>query len=140
MGTKNSVFIDTSFFKAVIDEKDDFHVAGLEAWETAKNQRVGPVTTNYILDETYTLIRKRRGTGKAKELRDFLAGSAAQIKIVRVLAADDAAAWHWFLKDWTNLSFTDCVSLAVMKRLGLERVLAFDRHFAQAGFKILAAD
>ena len=35
-----------------------------------------------------------------------------------------------------DLSFTDCVSFAVMKRLGIGRAAAFDRHFSRAGFKM----
>jgi len=53
-----------------------------------------------------------------------------------VTAADEAKAWDWFGLDWSDLSFTDCVSFAVMKRLGIGRAAAFDRHFARAGFKM----
>ena len=59
------------------------------------------------------------------------------IKITRVSVDDEARAWEWFVKDWNDLSFTDCVSFAVMKRLGLEKVLSFDNHFSRAGFEIV---
>lgn len=48
---------------------------------------------------------------------------------------DEARAWNWFLKDWSDFSFTDCVSFALMERLGFKRVATFDRHFSKAGFK-----
>ena len=47
---------------------------------------------------------------------------------------DDAGAWEWFEMDWSKLSFTDCVSFAVMKRLGLTDVATFDEHFTRAKF------
>jgi len=59
-----------------------------------------------------------------------------RVRIRRVTAADEAKAWDWFGLDWSDLSFTDCVSFAVMKRLGIGRAAAFDRHFARAGFKM----
>ena len=60
-----------------------------------------------------------------------------KIKLVRSLPQDEAAAWEWFLLDWSDLSFTDCVSFAVMKRLGLEQVATFDKHFERAGFRMV---
>lgn len=129
--------MDTSFFKGLIDEKDDFYKKAEEIFTQMTRKNVVLVTSNYILDETFTLIRKRRGRDKVKELRNFLAKAVPPIKIVRIMAADDATAWDWFLKDWSDLSFTDCTSFAVMKRLGLEKVATFDQHFSRAGFKII---
>jgi hypothetical protein len=37
-------------------------------------------------------------------------------------------------KDW---SLTDCTSFVVMKRLRITEALTADRHFEQAGFKVL---
>ncbi|MEZ5332105.1 MAG: hypothetical protein R2991_08630 [Thermoanaerobaculia bacterium] len=34
-----------------------------------------------------------------------------------------------------GVSFTDAVSFAVMRRLGLEGAFTFDRHFGLAGFE-----
>lgn len=134
--SKIQIFVDTSFFKALIDEKDDFHTQGVQIFENVQRENLLLVTTNYVLDETYTLIRKRRGREKVRELRDFLVKIAPQIRITRVTSADDASAWEWFLKDWSDLSFTDCVSFAVMERLSLTRVAAFDDHFSRAGFEL----
>ena len=32
-------------------------------------------------------------------------------------------------------SFTDCTSLAIAKRLGIDEVFGFDRHFEQMGLR-----
>lgn len=134
----DQIFVDTSFFKALFDERDDFYNEAVEIFSKISEEKVVLVTSNYILDETFTVIRKRRGKDKVKELRDFLVKAIPPIRIVRVIAGDDAKAWDWFLRDWSDLSFTDCVSFAVMKRLGLENVATFDQHFAKAGFKIVS--
>ena len=44
-----------------------------------------------------------------------------------------------FLQQYADKSFflADCVSSVVMRQRGVERALAFDRHFIQAGFQKL---
>lgn len=37
-------------------------------------------------------------------------------------------------KDW---GIVDCLSFVVMKEVGIEQVLTFDKHFSQAGFQSL---
>lgn len=130
------VYVDSSMWKALIDLNDNFyHRAGI-IWKSLEKENVRLLTTNYILDESLTLIRKRCGIKAIKLFRDHLVSDWKSVKINRVTIADEANAWNWFLNDWSDLSFTDCISFAVMKRLALKRVATFDRHFSKAGFTI----
>jgi len=136
MTQQTTIFVDTSFFKALIDEKDDFHAQSVDILHTLEQNKTKLVTTNYILDETITLIRIRCGLGQVKDFQRALV-ALKPLKIIRVFSKDERAAWDWFWNDWSNLSFTDCVSFAVMKRLELMEVATFDDHFARAGFTAL---
>ena len=131
------IFVDTSGFKAVIDPNDEFHLKAVKIWEKLKKQKVILVTSNYVLDETFTLLRARCGIKAALRFKESLAKSSRVIKIVRITLADEADAWYWFIKSWSKLSFTDCVSFALMKRLGIKKVVAFDRHFVRAGIDVI---
>jgi len=130
------IFLDSSFFKAVIDTDDDFYSKARTQWQSLINTNRSLITTNYILDETFTLVRVKCNLRRALELRDVLFKKKINLTIIRVTLDDDASAWEWFEKDWSKLSFTDCVSFAVMKRLGLTDVATFDAHFKRAGFII----
>lgn len=130
------VFTDTSFFKAYIDKKDQFHQKALKIFEQLKISQVLLITSNYILDETFTLLRVKCNLELAHEFKRALEEFDTGLKIVRVTVADEADAWDYFIKDWSKLSFTDCVSFALMKRLELKRVVAFDTHFQKAGFQM----
>lgn len=132
----NRIFIDTSFFKAIIDQKDEFHYKAIKIWESLELQKPNLITSNYVLDEAFTLIRARTGLKKVNEFRTFLAKVANEINIIRVTVNDEAKAWDWFLQNWQGLSFTDCVSFAIMKRLKINQVLTFDLHFSRAKFTI----
>lgn len=133
----NHVFLDSSYFKALIDEVDDFHKESSKIFSLLNEQKSQLVTTNYIVDETLTLLRVKKNLHAAMHLRDLIKAGSPTISIYRVTSEDDADAWIWFVKDWSRLSFTDCTSFAVMKRMGITKVATFDHHFTQAGFTIV---
>lgn len=130
------VFLDSSYFKALIDDRDDFHDRALEMFGDLEQEEVELVTSNYVVDETLTLLRVKCGLNAALKFRDMLNAGSPILTISRVIMDDEGHAWTWFVKPWKRLSFTDCVSFSVMERLDLRRVATFDRHFSQAGFEI----
>lgn len=134
------VFIDSSAFKAFYDEEDVFHPKAEEFMEKVLERKVsvkGFVTTDYILDETITLIKFAHSHRKAVEFGE----AALKSRVLKVIYVGERLfeeALDLFRrsedKEW---SFTDCVSFAIMNELGLEKAFTFDRHFSQAGFTIL---
>jgi hypothetical protein len=134
------VFIDTSGFKALVDPQDDFHQSAAQVWEQLAKQEADLVTSNYILDETFTLLRARCGLKTCLKFRQMLQQSSNVLSIYRINIEDERQAWHWFTKDWSKLSYTDCVSFALMERLGITQAVSFDQHFKRAGFNNLKAD
>ena len=130
------VFIDSSFFKGLIDPKDDFFERAGRIWVNLRNGETEALTSNYILDETLTLLRAKCNLETVLRFRDWLNDNSSLLKISRVTVRDEAGAWKWFVKDWNGLSFTDCVSFAVMERLKIVRVASFDKHFQRAGFRL----
>ncbi len=135
--TRNFIYIDTSFFKALIDPEDDFHDEAEKHWDRLLKEEKQFITTNFVLDESYTLIRVRCEREVVRLFRQILMDNSRSIKIVRITVKDEENAWDWFWNDWSRLSYTDCVSFAVMKRLGIEKVATFDEHFGNAGYKIV---
>src|SRR3989338_423647 len=133
---KEEIIIDTSGFKALIDNKDEFHKEAVKIWKKLEREEIIIVTSNYVLDETFTLFRAKCGIEIVLEFRDYIVKSTPILKIQRVTSRDEASAWNWFVKDWGKLSFTDCVSFGLMRRLNIKRVVSFDDHFKQAGFSI----
>ena len=138
MNKSHVVFVDTSFFKGLIDARDHFHQKAKDCWQKLQEEDTTLITSNYVLDESFTLIKLRCGIQIVNEFRDNIIKSSHVIKIMRVTVLDEAQAWKWFLNDWSKLSFTDCVSFAVMKRVDIIRVAAFDEHFKRAGFTLIS--
>lgn len=136
--TADRVFVDSSFFKAVVDGKDEFHPQAVLILSELKKAKSELVASNFILDESYTLIRARCNLELAVKFREFLSKGLDLLRVERVTISDEIASWNWFLNPWKGLSFTDCTSFAVMKRLELSEVATFNNHFSKAGFKVLS--
>ena len=126
----NWLFVDTSAWCAYFDKSDSEHINASEYLE----QITSPlVTSNYIVDETLTLIRKRIGHKLAIEIgKQFLSGQIAQI--IRVTPNDENSALKIFEKySDKDFSFTDCTSFFIIERLKIKNVFAFDINFTQFG-------
>lgn len=137
MNKHQSLFVDTSAFKALIDKSDDFHERALATWQAQQEQNRQFVTSNFILDESFTLLRKRLGFSTVSQFAEILSESSESLYISRATIADEARAWEWFSKDWSGLSFTDCVCFSQMQRLQIQEVFSFDAHFKRAGFTLV---
>ncbi|MBI5358836.1 PIN domain-containing protein [Candidatus Amesbacteria bacterium] len=136
----NKVFVDTSFWIALADKKERNYSESIKLMKKIKSGNYLIITTNFVLDETFTLVRKRQGISRALELRDTIAKYGSLFLIERVTVADEETAWTWFVRDIDKLSYTDCTSFAVMKRLGVKKAATFDEDFAKVGFEILDKD
>ncbi len=123
------VFVDTSAWYALANERDVNHSLARQFLD--ENRRL--VTTNFIIDETITLILIRVGHRQALSVGEQLwEGQLASI--VRVTRDDEQVAWQLFKQyDDKTFSFTDCTSFAVMSRLKLRHAFTFDADFAQTG-------
>ena len=88
-------------------------------------------------DEVTTLVRNRPGYKVAVEIGQKLWGSITNL--IRVMSRDARMEWGIFVQYRDkNFSFTGCTSFALMERIGLTGVFAFDRHFKQYGSLIIS--
>src|SRR3989344_2037412 len=134
---ENSVFVDTGWFKGLVDKKDEHHIRARNIFKGFKKVRQRLVTTNFVIGEAFTLIRKSCGMYWARKFSQLLSNLNLVLEIEGVMVGDERRVWDWFWHDWRELSYTDCASFAVMERLGIKKVATFDEHFAAAGFEVV---
>lgn len=97
-------------------------------------------TTQLIIAETHTLLRSRlrhRGRDYALSVaHNAVAGILRSTVAIESITATDArqAVETLLAHPDRALSYTDAISFAVMRRLGISYVFAFDDDFAVAGF------
>jgi len=131
------VFIDTGAFIARFIEKNQYHQQAVKLWELLRQEDAKCVTSNFVLDETFTLLGRRAGYGFAHERALNLYASQA-LTIVRPALDDEMIGLNYFKKYADqSISFTDCISFALMDRIQTHRVFPFDTHFSWAGYLLL---
>ena len=133
----NGIFVDNAGCMECDDVADPAHIPARLATDAALEQGNVLITTDYLIDETMTLVRMRLGLTAAKSWWEQLDGSPRLrwewIGMERVARARKA----FFRYSDKTYSFTDCTSLVVMQELKLKNVLTTDRHFQQMGFQVL---
>jgi uncharacterized protein len=121
---------------ACADAADPSHrevVADRDAWLEAGGWLV---SSDYVADETLTLLRLRLGLDAAEAWwRQVDASSRLRWEYISLVRADKARSLFFRYRD-KDFSFTDCTSFVVMRELRLREALTTDHHFAQAGFVV----
>ena len=70
------LFVDTAGWMACADAADPAHKQTCEARDSALEQEIILITTDYVMDETLTLIRKRLGLSAAEVWWEQIEGSS----------------------------------------------------------------
>ena len=132
----SEVLLDTSGFFALMDACDPAHLKA-RRWLGSQGGRARPVTTDWIVGETCTLLVARKRPHLVARFLDYLEQSTALLTLnpdegflvsAKQLIRRQAEQGH---------SFVDCLSFCVMKERRISQALTTDEHFRKAGFSAL---
>lgn len=128
------IFVDAGALFAYAVSDDEHHA---QARKWVRQNRVPLITTDYIIDETLTLLRARGQSARAIQLGELL--FSGRLATLHYLTEEQIlAAWQVYRnyndKEW---SFTDCTSKVIIEELGLTYAFAFDQHFKQFGTVVI---
>ena len=131
-----SVFADTFYFLALLNERDAAHERAVSA-SRAPGLRL--VTTEFVLLELADALCKPGQRDEALALWNVVQTDPA----FRLVAASTDLVHRgrelYRLRRDKDWPLTDCTSFIVMQDEQLTEALTGDRHFEQAGFKPLLA-
>lgn len=129
------IFVDTSAILALLNDQDRFH-------ESAKNEWTGIIksdallfSSNYIILETIAILQHRFG---ADAVRLFIGSIQPVINILWINEDLHNSALSIILTiNNRDLSLVDSTSFEFMRKMELNSVFTFDRHFSEQGFKVV---
>jgi predicted nucleic acid-binding protein len=126
-----AVFIDTGVFVALRNADDELHTRSRELMKKALKGEYGRTyTSDYVVDEAITtaLVRTRRHD-LAVDIGKYIIESPRITKLWTTKEAFDLA-WEKFRAFADKpLSFSDCVSLALMEKNRVNQMMSFDSGF-----------
>lgn len=129
------LFIDTGAFLAREIQRDQHHKDAMQAWAALSAAPEKLYTSEHCIDETATLLARRTTYAFAASWGRDLLGSG--IIVLRAEPIDLEMAFTTMRKYADQgVSFTDCLSIALMKRHRIAWVFGFDHHFAAAGYRL----
>jgi uncharacterized protein len=131
------LLIDTWGWLALRDRREPRHKEVRAFYEMFRRNGGEAFTSDYILDETITLLFRRLPYKPAKDSIDFIQQAIAKgylhLETVTTERFDKSLQLRIKLNDKPRISFTDITSMIVMAELGIVEVLTEDDHFLQVG-------
>jgi predicted nucleic acid-binding protein len=132
-----AVFVDTAYWIALLNPRDDLHEAARRVSDSLRGVRL--VTSEAVLVEWLNDFARR-----GAHLRSAAAALIEQLRLdpaVEVVpqtsATFEEALRLYAVRPDKAWSHTDCSSFSIMTRHGITEALTYDRNFEQAGFKAL---
>jgi uncharacterized protein len=134
------IFVDTGAWFALQVLDDRWHREAAETLQAMLTRGHMLLTTNLVVGETYTLLRRTQGHEAAFRFVETLERSPrlTQVHVDEDLEREVFALLRRYRDQ--AFSFVDGSSFAVMRQRRVRRALAFDAHFAAAGFARVPTD
>lgn len=131
----SDLVIDTAALIAFANVRDSHHG---RARDFLKGLPTGQVfhLSNYISDEMLTRLRARAGHDVTMGMVQYL--NSSRLHLTHQITEDlqEEALEIFSGQGNLGLSFTDCTTVALMRRLEITDIFTFDRAFAALGFTV----
>jgi len=129
--------VDTWGWLALADDSERAHASVRRALAAAWTTGAAVLTTDYILDETFTIAYRRLVPAKAKRF----------VTVLEEAESDGTLSVEWIgperferaknlllrLRDKPRISFTDLTTMVMMQEWRLTRIVTADQHFRHVG-------
>jgi predicted nucleic acid-binding protein len=125
-----SIFADTGAFLAYRNIKDKYHQTALKLFKEALKGKYGQIyTSDYIYDEALTLaLIRTNNLSVAMDIAEVIRSPRIKMVFIDTELLEKSTKTFKQYSD-RNLSFTDAVTIEIMKELNIEKYFGFDSHF-----------
>ena len=118
------ILVDSSFFIALADRKDQWHVKAKKLQVSLAGETI--IISDLIVAEAVTIIGKRSGGKAGEHLYHFFIDNCDIIFVDEQILKGGMSV---FLRYDGTLSVSDAVSVSIMAKKDIDRILSFDSDF-----------
>ena len=130
------ILVDASAWVALFLPEDTHHPAAQREWDQIKASAEPMATTDYLIDETLTVMERRLNRASAILAGEGLLATPRLTRLPITVEIFEAAWTLYRSPEGAGLSFTDCTSVAAMRSAGAAAIFTFDRGFRKTGVQI----
>ena len=124
---KATIFIDSDVFVAFIKKDDSLHVPVRRVFQRLQEKQTVFCTSNYVFAEVVTVLSQRVSHELAVKFIEALHAPDADIEVQWVDIETEARAIGIFRRQTSkNVSFVDCVNMAIVQIHGIDAIFSFD--------------
>ena len=131
------LFVDTWGWVALHNRRETRHDEVKAFYRQYRLSGAKIYTTDYVLDETLTLIFRRPPFDLAKismkSINDAIEQGYLRLEWMSPSRFEEAKVLRLKFDDKSRISFTDLTSMVVMKEIGVTDVITGDEHFEHVG-------
>ena len=131
------LFVDTWGWLTLRDKREHRHGDMARVFEAFQQPEHRIFTSDFVLDEAFTLLFRRLSFAIARESMESLVAGVEEGSLVSIPITGarfkTAQALRIRYEDKPTISFTDLTSMAVMQEFNIQKILTEDSHFVQVG-------
>ena len=131
------LFVDTWGWLTLRDKGERRHAEVVPVFESFQQPEHRIFTSDFVLDETITLLFRRLPFAVASKSMKLLTASVEEGSLVSIsiTGATFKAAQSLRIRyqDKPAISFTDLTSMVIMQEFNIQKILTEDHHFTQVG-------
>ena len=131
------LFIDTWGWLTLRDRKESRHQEVKDFYSQFRSQKGIIYTSDYVLDETITLLFRRlpfkTAKGSLATIDKAIKEGYLQVEWVTPERFERAKGLRLKYQDKPKIFFTDFTSMVIIKELGFKEIMTGDEHFEHVG-------
>jgi predicted nucleic acid-binding protein len=127
--------LDSDFFYGLFVQPDPHHERANRVIDELEQQVTRLFVSNIILVETPSLLSKRGYHSIAKQFLSFV--RTAEFDVVYVDDVIQREAERLFDAEQFEASIADCCNVVIARRLGIRKLLAFDKFYGKFDLEYL---
>jgi len=117
------IFADSSYFIAIVREKDRWHKDALRVSEKIRDSLL---ISELVISESITMVGSFEGGKAGKTLYEYFIDNC-RIEFINEEMMEKAV--NAFLKYDGSISLADASSIEIMKKYGIKKIISFDSDF-----------
>ncbi|MCL2687602.1 MAG: PIN domain-containing protein [Methanobrevibacter sp.] len=118
------IFLDTSYFIALFNEKDHFHKRAIEVNEMIRDE--DKIISSLVITEVLTVLKQKKKVKNIAKIKEIYNNILDSCSLIEDFGYYEKATEEYFNNE---IGFYDSMYIVLVRELELDGLVSFDKHF-----------